>query len=361
MTDTRSWLILSLFAATGFLFYLLAPVLTPFLLAALLAYVGDPLVDRLEARKLSRTLAVTLVFTGLTLFALVLLLILVPLAEKQLSAFFGSLPAYIDWLQNTAMPWLQQRLNLAETPDIGDLKQAVQENWQRAGGIAVKLIGSITQSGSTLLQVLANLILVPVLTFYLLRDWDVLVARVRELLPRHIEPLVSQLSRDADEVLGAFMRGQLLVMLGLGLIYSIGLWIAGLHYALLIGMIAGLLSFVPYLGVIIGIVLAGIAGVFQFDSITDLWPVAVVFGIGQLVESFLLTPYLVGDRIGLHPVAVIFAIAAFGQLFGFFGILLALPAAAVVMVVLRYVHTQYRNSELYGATEPANGECGDGC
>ena len=361
MTDTRSWLILALITATGFLFYLLAPVLTPFLLAALLAYVGDPLVDRLEARKLSRTLAVTLVFTSMTLFAMVMLIILVPLVEKQLSAFFGSLPGYIDWLQNTAMPWLQQRLNLAETPDVGDLKQAVQENWQRAGGIAVKLISSITQSGNTLLQVLANLVLVPVLTFYLLRDWDVLVARVRELLPRHIEPLISQLSRDADEVLGAFMRGQLLVMLGLGLIYSVGLWITGLNYALLIGMIAGLLSFVPYLGVIIGLVLAGIAGLFQFDSVTDLWPVAVVFGIGQLVESFLLTPYLVGDRIGLHPVAVIFAIAAFGQLFGFFGILLALPAAAVVMVVLRYAHAQYRNSELYGATEPANGECGDGC
>jgi len=361
VTDTRSWLILALLVSTGVLLYLLAPVLTPFLIAALLAYIGDPLVDRLEARRLSRSLAVLVVFVGLSIVSLILLAIIVPLLGKQVEIFVTNLPVYIDWLQNTAMPWIQQRLNLAETPDIGELKQVVQENWQKVGGVAAQVVKSITQSGTVLLAVVANLVLIPVVTFYLLRDWDILVERIHDLLPAKIEPLVSKLSRDADEVLGAFMRGQLLVMLSLGLFYSLGLWIAGLHYALLIGMIAGVLSFVPYLGVIIGVGLAVIAGLFQFDSITDLWPVAVVFGVGQLLESFLLTPFLVGDRIGLHPVTVIFAIAAFGQLFGFFGILLALPAAAVVMVVVRHAHHEYRNSDLYGRQENNEVDCGDGC
>jgi len=361
MTDTRSWLFLTVFLMTGVLLYLLAPVLTPFLVAALLAYISDPLVDRLETYKLSRTWAVVVVFTCLSLLALILLLILVPLISEQVGIFIGNLPAYVDWLQNVAMPWLQQRFNLAEVPDIGNLKQVVQENWQQAGSVVKQVVQSITNSGSTLIAVAANLVLIPLITFYLLRDWDKLIKQIHDLLPAKVEPLISTLSRDADEVLGAFMRGQLLVMLSLGLFYSIGLWMMGLNYALLIGMTAGLLSFVPYLGVIIGVTLAAVAGIFQFDSITELWPLALVFGIGQVLESFLLTPFLVGDRIGLHPVAVIFSIAAFGQLFGFFGILLALPAAAVVMVIIRHVHKEYRNSDLYGRQKITDADCGDGC
>jgi predicted PurR-regulated permease PerM len=364
VTDNRSWLILALLSGTGFLFYLLAPVLTPFLLAALLAYIGDPLVDRLEARKLSRTLAVSVVFFILSLLALVMLFILVPLVEKQVSVFISRLPAYIDWLQVTAMPWLQARFGLEEVPDIGELKQALQAHWQQAGGLAVNLLASISRSGAALLALLANIVLVPLVTFYMLRDWDVMVARVRDLLPRSIEPLVVKLATESDDVLGAFMRGQLLVMLSLGVIYSVGLLLMGLDYALLIGIIAGLVSFVPYLGVIIGVLLAVAAGLFQFQDIFALWPLIVVFGVGQLLESFVLTPLLVGDKIGLHPVAVIFAIAAFGQLFGFFGILLALPVAAVIVVLIRHVHDHYRNSDLYGAnnsSESDNSQCGDGC
>jgi len=362
VTDTRSWLILAVLLTTGALLYLLAPVLTPFLVAALLAYISDPLVERLETYKIARTWAVLLVFSCLSLLALILLLILVPLVSDQIAVFVANLPAYIDWLQNVAMPWVQQRFNLAEVPDVGNLKKIVQENWQQAGGFAVQIVKSITHSGTTLVAVIANIILIPVVTFYFLRDWDKLVAQVHDLLPAKIEPLVSMLSRDADEVLGAFMRGQLLVMLGLGLFYSLGLWAIGLNYALLIGMTAGVLSFVPYLGVIIGVGLAVIAGLFQFDSISQLWPVAAVFGIGQVLESFILTPLLVGDRIGLHPVTVIFSIAAFGQLFGFFGILLALPAAAVVMVIIRYVHKEYRNSDLYGRQKTVETtDCDDGC
>jgi len=361
VTDTRSGLIFAIVVTFGILLYLLAPVLTPFLVAALLAYIGDPLVDRLERHRLSRTWSVLVVFVGLSLISLVLLAIIIPLLGKQVQVFVSNIPVYIDWLQNTVMPWVQQRFDLSETPDIGELKQVVQENWKQVGGVVANILESITGSGAALLAFAANLVLIPVVTFYFLRDWDVLVKRVQDLLPAKIEPLISKLAKDTDEVLGAFMRGQLLVMLSLGLFYSLGLWIAGLHYALLIGLIAGVLSFVPYLGVIIGVGLAVVAGFFQFDSVSALWPIGVVFGVGQLLESFLLTPFLVGDRIGLHPVTVIFAIAAFGQLFGFFGILLALPAAAVVMVVVRHAHSEYRNSDLYGRQQASDADCGDGC
>lgn len=360
MTDSRSWFFLGVIAFGGVLIYLLSPVLTPFLIAALLAYIGDPLVDRLEAKKLSRTLSVTIVFVGLSLLALILLIILVPLVERQISILVEKVPGYMDWIQETALPWLQARVDF-ELPGVGELKQAMQSHWQQAGGVVVSLLDSVTRSGAALLGVLVNLILIPVVTFYLLRDWDVLVSRIREVLPRHIEPTIVKLANNADEVLGAFLRGQLLVMLGLGLIYTVGLWIAGIDHALLIGMTAGVVSFVPYLGLIVGILLAGIASVLQFQDPSHLWQVAVVFGIGQVVESVLLTPWLVGDRIGLHPVMVIFAVLAFGQLFGFFGVLMALPVAAVIMVLVRHVHEQYKNSHLYGSPANTDANCDDGC
>jgi predicted PurR-regulated permease PerM len=191
------------------------------------------------------------------------------------------------------------------------------------------------------------LILIPILTFYLLRDWESLVGNIQGLLPRSILPTWNLLSAQVDEVLGAFLRGQLLVMLALGIIYTTGLWLVGLDFALLIGLLAGIVSFVPYLGLIVGILIAGVAAVLQFQGVGQLPAVAAVFIVGQLLEGMVLTPRLVGGRIGLHPVAVIFAIMAGGQLYGFFGVLLALPMAAAVMVLLRYALGLYRESELY--------------
>jgi predicted PurR-regulated permease PerM len=209
----------------------------------------------------------------------------------------------------------------------------------------------MTQSGVALLAWLANLVLVPVVTFYLLRDWDVLVARIHELIPRQQEPTVAKLARASDEVLGQFLRGQLTVMVALGVIYTTGLWLIGLDLALLVGMIAGLVSFVPYLGTIVGILLAGVAALMQFGDAMHLLYVAIVFAVGQSLEGMILTPLLVGDKIGLHPVAVIFAVMAGGQLFGFVGVLIALPVAAVVVVILRHMREVYTASELYGKTE----------
>lgn len=348
MTDSQKWLILSGLLATGGLLYLLAPVLTPFLIAALLAYVTDPLVDRLEARKVSRTLGTIIVFVGMFVVLLVLLLIGVPLLEQQITTLIEKLPNYIDWIQGTAAPWVQNKLQLdGQVLDMASLKQAFIEHWQSAGGIMASVAASVTSSGLVVLGWLMNLVLIPVVAFYLLRDWDVLVARIRALLPRATEPIVTRLARNCDEVLGAFLRGQLMAMLALGAIYSLGLWLVGLDLALLIGMVAGLLSFVPYLGFSIGLLAATIAVIVQYQDIYHLLLVVAVFGVGQVLEGMVLIPLLVGDRIGLHPVVVIFAIMAGGQLFGFFGMLLALPVAAVLMVLLHYAHERYLNSRLY--------------
>jgi predicted PurR-regulated permease PerM len=347
MTVSNRWFWLLSILVSGVLVYLLAPVLTPFIVAAILAYIGDPLVDRLESYKLPRTLAVVIVFIVLTLFAVIALLVLIPLLEHQFVVLGKKIPGYIDVIQTRFIPWINTHFDLGMQLDMETLKTSLQAHWKEAGSIAKTMVGYITHSGALLAGWLANLVLIPVVTFYLLRDWDILVARIHELLPRKSEPVVSQLARSSDDVLGAFLRGQLLVMLALSAIYTIGLWFAGLDLALLIGMLAGLVSFVPYLGFIVGIVVAGIAALLQFHDAIHLVYIAIVFGIGQALEGMLLTPMLVGDRIGLHPVAVIFAVLAGGQLFGFVGVLLALPVAAVIAVILRYMHDRYKDSALY--------------
>lgn len=349
MTESQKWLWVATAAATALAFYALAPVLAPFAAAAILAYVGNPLVERLARWRLSRTWAVVVVFLVLALLAVWLLLVLVPMLERQIVLLAAKLPTVIDWLQHQAMPWVQARFGLAETPDMGSLKGYASEHWQFAGGLLAQVLASVSRSGLALLGWLANLLLLPVVTFYLLRDWHILLARLHELLPRRIEPEAVKLIGAVDEVLGAFFRGQLLVMLALGVIYTAGLWLVGLDLALLIGMLAGLVSFVPYLGLIVGVVAVGIAALLQFRELLPLVYVLAVFGVAQLLEGMVLTPWLLGERIGLHPVAVIFAVMAGGQLFGFLGVLLALPVAAVVVVLLRHAHRRYLDSRLYSA------------
>jgi len=330
------------------LLYLLAPVLTPFMAAAVLAYVGDPLVDRLQAWRLPRTLAVVVVFLGLTSIAIILLLVLIPMLERQVVLMATKLPAYLDWLMHQGLPAITSSLGIeAPSLDMAQIKQALQEHWQSAGGLATQLLSSVTHSSVALIAALANLVLIPVVTFYLLRDWDDLVVRVRGLLPIRYEPKVSLIAKESDLVLGAFFRGQLLVMLVLAIVYSVGLSIVGLDLAVLIGLLAGLVSFVPYLGFIVGIAVASLAVIMQFQELTPLLYVAIVFGVGQLLEGMVLTPMLVGDRIGLHPVAVMFAVLAGGQLFGFLGVLLALPVAAVIAVILRHLHEWYKMQPAY--------------
>ena len=187
----------------------------------------------------------------------------------------------------------------------------------------------------------------PVVLFYLLRDWNGLLAQIEELLPRRWHPQLSGIAREIDAVLAEFLRGQISVMVLMSVLYVCGLWLAGLEFALPIGVITGMLVFVPYVGVLTGLVLATVVALMQFPSIGGIVPVWIVFAIGQTLEGMLVTPLLVGKRIGLHPVAVIFALLAFGQIFGFFGVLLALPASAALLVGLRHLGRRYRNSSLY--------------
>lgn len=354
-TTQRLWILGGLIFA-GWLIHLLGPVLTPFLISALLAYMADPLVDRLEKLKIPRAWAVVLVFLITLLLLVLLLLVLIPALVKEIAALFARVPEYLVWLQSRALPWMNEKLGLQTeivSFDAQRIAELVREYFASVAGFAGGALSSITRSGGAFLAWLANMLLVPLVTFYLLRDWDMLLARLHHLIPRRIEPTAVQLARECDEALGAFLRGQLLVMIALGVIYSTGLWLVGLNNALAIGMIAGLVSFVPYLGVIVGLLLAGITAMIQNFELVFLLSVGAVFAVGQLLESFVLTPQLVGDRIGLHPVLVIFAIMAGGQLFGFTGVLMALPAAAAGMVLVRYAYRNYLDSGLYREAERA--------
>ncbi|GBH12025.1 Predicted PurR-regulated permease PerM [Pseudomonas syringae pv. actinidiae] len=355
MTDTRRWFWIGGLALLIAFVVLLHTILTPFLVALLLAYMGDPLVDRLERAGLSRTLSVVAVFGLFTLVLMTLLLVLVPMLAKQLFRLYELAPQILDWLQHSAMPWVQAKFGLADGFwKFDKIKAAISEHMGQAGDIVSIVLSQATASGLALIGWLTNLVLIPVVCFYLLRDWDLMMGKVRGLLPRQRESQIVKLAGECHEVLGAFIRGQLLVMVGLGVIYAAGLMLVGLELGLLIGVIAGLAAIVPYMGFVIGIGSALVAGLFQFGG--DLYPmmgIFAVFMIGQALEGMVLTPLLVGDRIGLHPVAVIFAILAGGELFGFTGILLALPVAAVIMVLVRHMHDVYKSSEVYaGAEDP---------
>jgi predicted PurR-regulated permease PerM len=341
MTDTRLVFQLALIAAAAWLVYLLAPILTPFLVSGLLAYLGNPVVNRLARWHFPRPLAVALVFLVFVLLLALLLFFLVPALQAQVRSFVAKAPLYFDWLQHTALPWLRAMLGVELTVDVAAIRETLLGHWSEVGDWATGFFLYVAQSGLSLIGWVASAMLVPVVTFYLLLDWDKLPPRALALLPpsRHVQAAL--LARETDEVLGSFLRGQLLVMLSLATVYSVGLTLVGLDLALPIGILAGLVSFVPYLGFITGLLAAAIAVWVQFHDVMLLLGVGAVFLVGQVLESFWLTPRLVGNRIGLHPVAVIFAIMAGGQLFGFTGVLLALPAAAILKVWLRHLREFY--------------------
>ncbi len=357
---SRRWQMLAITAVIVYVFWLLSPMLMPFAFAGMLAYLGDPLADRLQRLGLGRTLAVTIVFVMLLLLTVGALLLLIPLISRQVDNLVQNLPRYVDWARNTALPWLQAKLHLDPRAfDTDQLMAQLKDHIGSIGGVASTVLGEISRSSLGVVLWLTNLVLIPVVAFYLLRDWDRLVSWIDRMLPRSIEPTIAHLAREADNVLGAFVRGQLLVMLALGIFYGAALTIAGLSVGPLIGMVAGLLSFVPYLGFIVGFGSALIAALVQYGDWNHVLLVVGIFTAGQLLEGYVLVPRLVGEKIGLHPVAVIFSVLAGGYLFGFLGVLLALPAASVILVVLRYLSERYRQSDLYteeGAGDPVLAE-----
>jgi predicted PurR-regulated permease PerM len=359
--DSRHWLLLAVLAGGSWLVYLLAPVITPFAISAVLAYFGDPLVDRLEKVsiwrwKFGRTVAVSIVFVLMLSLLTIILLIVVPLLVEQIRLLIHLFPQWIEWFSGTALPWLASKAGFELIDfDPGQFSEMLKEYWKEISSAAFKIMDFISRGGMAVAALLTNLILIPVVTFYLLRDWDLMIRGIHDLLPRNMEAEISRMASDVDDVMGAFFRGQLMVMLALGLIYTIGLSLVGIDLAVLIGMGAGVLSIVPYLGSIVGVLVAAGAAIFQFQDVFHLVMVLLVFGVGQSAEGMYLTPKLVGDQIGLHPVTVIFAVLAGGQLFGFLGILLALPVAAALNVLVRHMHQKYRQSELYNSSPGGEG------
>ncbi len=340
--------------------YLLSPMLTPFVAAALLAYLGDPLVDRLQRVGLGRTLAVVVVFLVIFVGIGLLTVLVLPLARAQAAALLQQLPGYVDLVESRVLPRLTRWLGVAEGESGIGVAALLERFGQQLPSIARGAVGTVSRSGTAVLALIGNMFLIPVITFYMLRDWDVLMARLAAFIPDEHRDRIVGLARDTDDALGAFMRGQLLVVLALSLIYSVGLWLMQLKYALAIGVVAGLVSFVPYLGLVVGIGLAGLAALAQLQSAWALLGVVAVFVVGQLVESTVLTPKLVGERIGLHPVLVIFAVLAGGQLFGFFGALLGLPGAAVLSVLARFAYAHYLEWRGDGPDGGDDGEDEDG-
>lgn len=328
----------------------LGPVLTPFVVAAVLAYALTPLVNRIDSwgrGRMPRVVAVILVELLFLVAALGIVLMIVPVVIKEVPLMREQVPLLVDRLSTGLTPWLAQ-FGIHVALDVPSIKAFVLKylnaNYEEAFG---SLLSSLKLGGSVALTVIGNAVLIPVALFYLLMDWDKFVGRLLELVPSPMRASFDSFTKEADSVLGQYLRGQLLVMLAMAAFYAVGLALFRLDLALPIGIFTGLAMFIPYLGFGIGLLLAILAGLLQFASLKALVMVAVVYGIGQVVESLFLTPRLVGERIGLHPLMVIFALLAFGQVFGFVGVLVALPASAVLLVGIRRIKASYMASKLY--------------
>jgi predicted PurR-regulated permease PerM len=348
MTRLAAWLGVAVVLAL--VFWLLAPVLAPFVIAAVLAYVLHPLVLKLEGlagKRLPRAMAVVLVEAVALLALMGLFLLLVPILVREWPLLQQQLPLLLDRVGEFINPLLAQ-LGLNISLDFAELRNhLVTYLGANRGDWWAPLMSSLKLGGSVALAMAGYAVLVPVALFYMLHDWTRLVNSVVVLVPPSWRERFDSFMHDCDQVLGEYLRGQLLVMLALAVFYTTGLWLFGLDLALPIGVFTGLAVFVPYLGFGLGLVLALLAGLLQFASAQALVMVAVVYGLGQLLESFVLTPRMVGERIGLHPLAVILSLMAFGQVFGFVGVLMALPASAVLLVGLRRLRHQYLQSDLY--------------
>lgn len=330
------------------LVWLLSPILAPFLAAGILAYIFNPVVNRMAARGISRTLGSVLAVLMLMIAVALLLMIILPLFYKEIAQLTQLIPNFLDQAKNNLVPWINAKIGVEINLDPSSVRQFIQDNLSDASGIAKRIFSSVGTGGLAVVGALVNLGLIPVVFFYVVRDWPMMISRVDAMIPRRFHQGISDIAIEIDAVLSEFLRGQLLVMLIMSAFYVTGLWAVGLKFALPVGLITGLMVFIPYLGVGLGMLLGTIAAVMQYDNMmVGVALVWAIFGVGQIIESFLVTPKFVGERIGLHPVAVIFALLAFGQVFGFFGILLALPASAAILVGLRHLQLRYQRSSLF--------------
>jgi predicted PurR-regulated permease PerM len=342
---TLNWAVLALVAAG--LLWLLGPVLTPFVIGAVLAYALHPAVEQLAARRVPRLLAVMLVEIATLVALAALVLLIVPILSKEIPLLNEQLPLLVERINRAVSPWLVQ-MGVHVSLDPANLREFIVKylnaNWDE--GLAAALV-SARIGGSIVVTVVGYVILVPVVLFYLLADWPIYVQRAIALVPPRMRDSVASFTNDCDIVLGQYLRGQLLVMLLMAAFYSVGLALFGFELAVPVGVFTGLAIFVPYVGFGIGMVLALLAGALQFTGWYGPIAVFVVYGIGQIVEGLFLTPKMVGQRIGMSTLTVIFALFAFGHVFGFVGVLVALPASALIAVATARLRASYTQSSLY--------------
>ncbi|MHC1549511.1 AI-2E family transporter [Phyllobacterium sp. K27] len=332
----------------GLFLFVFSSILLPFVAGMVLAYFLDPVADRLQRLGLSRLLATIVILVLFIVTFTILLIILVPVLASQMSDFIARLPSYVSRLQELIASrdsqWLKDFIGV----DAAVIRNSLDSLLQQGAGFLTTLLQSIWSSGKTLIDVVALFVVTPVVAFYMLLDWDRMVSKIDQLVPRDHLYTVRGIATDMNKAIAGFVRGQGTVCLLLGMIYAVGLTVVGLNFGLLIGLFAGLISFIPYVGSLVGLVLALCVALVQF------WPewggivgVAVAFGIGQFIEGNILQPKLVGHSVGLHPVWLMFALFAFGSLMGFTGMLIAVPTAAAIGVLVRFVINRYQQSPLY--------------
>jgi predicted PurR-regulated permease PerM len=337
--------------------YLLRGVLLPFVAGMAVAYVLDPVCDKLEDWGLGRTWATTVVTLAFVVILAAVLLLVLPILAEQLLNLIARVPAVIDAIRAQVVAWIHTLELRVDAALLERLRSSLGEATGTLVSWASSVLGGVISGGVALVNLLSLLFITPVVAFYLLRDWDRLVGKVDGWLPRRHAETIRKQVKEIDRTLAGWARGQGTVCLLLGVGYAIGLTLLGLDFGLIVGLIAGVLSFIPYLGSITGFLLSVGLAMLQFDEIWRIAAVAAVFFAGQAIEGNILTPKLVGDKAGLHPVWVIFALLAGGALFGFVGVLLAVPVAAVVGVLVRFALDCYLKSPLYDGGE--GGEGGD--
>ncbi|WP_233256170.1 AI-2E family transporter [Falsiroseomonas bella] len=344
----RMALVLGALAAILFALWLFSAILTPFVLAICVAYFLDPPVTRMRRIGVPRGLAAFLLVLGLAALCLLAVLLLYPLLIAQIGILIQRLPAYVTGI-STLVQQALERAQEAFGPEVVDAQ--LRDLAVRQAGAMVTFLGTavgrLIGGGVALFNVFTLVVVTPIVAFYLLRDWPRIIARVDSWLPRRSAHTLRQLARDTDRVLSAWLRGQLLCCLILGLFYAGGLQLVGLELGLIVGLMAGVLSFIPYVGSLTGFVTAVLLAAAQFGSWQGIALVVAVFVAGQILEGYFIYPRLLGDRVELHAVWVIFALFAGGVAFGFLGVLLAVPMAAAIGVVARYWLRRYLESPLY--------------
>lgn len=329
------------------LLWLLSGMLMPFVIGMAIAYLLDPLADRLERLGVPRWVATSLVLLLFAVVVILLLVLLVPILQNQIAQFIEALPSYKASLQNLLAPIVGQLRDQIAQQDFEEIRSAVGDYAGKALAWLGTALGGLWRGGLAVIDVVSILVITPVVAFYLLRDWDVMMDHVDELLPRRNAATIRHLAHEVDRTLASFVRGQGTVCLVLGSFYAVALAFVGLDFGILVGLMSGILSFIPFVGSIVGFLTSMGIALVQFDNWTMWALVAGIFVFGQVVEGNFLTPKLVGNSVGLHPVWVMFALLAGGSLFGFTGVLLAVPVAAVIGVLIRFFIGRYQASAYY--------------